>query len=106
MTLQPLEWLASGEGDITAARANVKKHCFSRTRYGRQARVGRRNERACPVLSHARHMDAAEPLYEQVVTVARAIGDRESIAIGLLNLAMVSIGRAANVIEDPLDSAQ
>lgn len=38
-------------------------------------------------------MDAAEPLYEDVVALARELGDRESIAIGLLNLAMVSISR-------------
>jgi tetratricopeptide (TPR) repeat protein len=34
----------------------------------------------------------AEPLYQKVIELARALGDRESIAIGLLNLAMVSIG--------------
>jgi hypothetical protein len=38
-------------------------------------------------------LDTAEPLYEQVVALARELGDRESIAIGLLNLAMVAIGR-------------
>jgi hypothetical protein len=38
-------------------------------------------------------LDAAEPLYEKVVALARELGDRESVAIGLLNLAMVAIGR-------------
>jgi Tetratricopeptide repeat len=38
-------------------------------------------------------LDFAEPLYRQVLALARAIEDRESIAIGLLNLAMVAIGR-------------
>ena len=38
-------------------------------------------------------LDTAEPLYEQGLALARELGDRESIAIGLLNLAMVSIGR-------------
>jgi tetratricopeptide (TPR) repeat protein len=39
------------------------------------------------------HLDAAEPLYEKVLALARELDDRESIAIGLLNLAMVAIGR-------------
>ena len=34
-------------------------------------------------------LDAAEPLYENVLALARELGDREIIAIGLLNLAMV-----------------
>jgi hypothetical protein len=37
-------------------------------------------------------LDAAEPLYEKVVALARDLGDRDSVAIGLLNLAMVAIG--------------
>ncbi len=40
-------------------------------------------------------LDAAEPHYEATLTLARELGDRESIAIGLLNLAMVSIGRGS-----------
>ena len=38
-------------------------------------------------------MDAAEPRYKQVLGLAREIGDRELVAIALLNLAMVAIGR-------------
>jgi tetratricopeptide (TPR) repeat protein len=38
-------------------------------------------------------LDTAERLYEQVLALARELKDQESIAIGLLNLAMVSIGR-------------
>ena len=40
-------------------------------------------------------LDAAEPLYEDALAIAREIPDREVIAIGLLNLAMVAIGRGA-----------
>jgi len=40
-------------------------------------------------------LDKAEPLYEEVLRLARELGDRESIAIGLLNLAMVGISRAS-----------
>jgi hypothetical protein len=38
-------------------------------------------------------LDAAEPLFGTVVSLARAAEDRESLAIGLINLAMVSIAR-------------
>ena len=38
-------------------------------------------------------LDVAEPLYEQVVAIVREIGDRESTALALLNVAMVYIGR-------------
>jgi hypothetical protein len=40
-------------------------------------------------------LDAAEPLYETVVALARELGDREIVAVGLLNLAMVSIARGS-----------
>jgi len=41
-------------------------------------------------------LEAALPLYEQVVDLARETGDRESVAFGLLNLAMALIARNAN----------
>ena len=40
-------------------------------------------------------LDAAEPIYGDVVAIARELRDREIVAIGLLNLAMVSIGRGS-----------
>ena len=40
-------------------------------------------------------MDASESLYQEVLTIARAAGDRSTIAASLLNLAQVSIGRGA-----------
>jgi hypothetical protein len=38
-------------------------------------------------------LDEAEPIYRDVVRLVRELGDQEYIAIGLLNLAMVCIGR-------------
>ena len=38
-------------------------------------------------------IESAEPLYEAALVLARELGDLETIAIGLLNLAMVAIGR-------------
>ena len=39
-------------------------------------------------------LEEAEPIYENVLALVRELGDRESIAFALLNLAMVSIGRS------------
>jgi hypothetical protein len=39
-------------------------------------------------------LDAAVPLYGQVIELARRMDDRESIAIGLLNLAMSTLARS------------
>ena len=36
--------------------------------------------------------DEAKPLYEDVLSLARELGDQQSVAIALLNLAMVFIG--------------
>jgi tetratricopeptide (TPR) repeat protein len=38
-------------------------------------------------------LDEAEPLYESALALERELGDRESIAFALLNLAMAAIGR-------------
>ena len=40
--------------------------------------------------------DAAEPLYRDFLAIAQELGDRQSIAIALLNLAMVAVGRRAH----------
>ena len=47
-------------------------------------------------------MDAAESLYEQALGITRGLQDRESIAIGLLNLAMVSIDRGNGIHARPM----
>ena len=38
-------------------------------------------------------LDESEPMYAQVLALAHEIGDRETVAIGLLNLAMVDVER-------------
>lgn len=43
------------------------------------------------------NLDAAEPLYRRAMGLARELGDRESVAVGLLNLAMVAISRRHHV---------
>src|SRR5207244_5016981 len=56
-------------------------------------------------------LDGAEPLYEQVVVLARELRDREFEAIGILGLAMVAIGRgfaprARELLRDVLTIAE
>jgi predicted ATPase len=93
--LQPLAMTASGLGDLAAARRYVEeavelarelgdKHEFT-TAINGLAQLHRVDGR----------LDLAEPLYEQAIALAREIGDRELVAIGLLNIAMVWIGRDA-----------
>ena len=41
-------------------------------------------------------LDAAEPLYDEALGLSRKLGDHEMEAVGLLNLAMVAIGRSAD----------
>jgi hypothetical protein len=59
----------------------------------------------------AGRLDVAAPLYEQTVQIARELEDDESMAIGLLNLAMTSIGagdlkRVPALLLDTLDVAE
>jgi len=91
--LQPLAMTASGLGDLVAARRYVEEAVD-------HARVlGDKRELATAINGLAQlhrvegSLDLAEPLYEQALALARDIGDREIVAIGLLNLAMVWIGR-------------
>jgi tetratricopeptide (TPR) repeat protein len=39
-------------------------------------------------------LDVAEPQYAEALALTRELGDRESVAVALLNLAMVAISRA------------
>jgi tetratricopeptide (TPR) repeat protein len=93
IVLVELGSVAIGRGDGAAARS-----------YLEQAVVLAGKEDSKPVLASAHtglaglcrvegDLDAAQIHCEHALELARTLEDRESIAIGLLNLAMVSIGR-------------
>jgi predicted ATPase/class 3 adenylate cyclase len=84
---------ALGLGD----RAGARRHSEEALDLARE--LG--NEREIAVASNALaqlhrmdgDLDAAEPLYDQVVAIAHAERDREFAAVGILGLAMVAVGR-------------
>src|SRR5262249_57648853 len=86
---------ALGDGDPARARGYLTEAlALARKLPNKRELLGALN--ALAQLDRAEgKLDAAEPLYEDVLKLAHELGDRESYAIGLLNLAMVRIGRGA-----------
>ena len=94
--LQPLGMAAFGRGDRTARADAHAGGSRAGARDRRQARARRRAER--PRATPSRRGRTSMPPSRSTTTssrLAREVGDRESVAIGLLNLAMVSIGRGS-----------
>jgi len=84
-----------GQGDAAAARGQSEEALA----IARDLDDERRIAMASNALAHLHRfdgrLDAAEPLYEEALGLSRKLGDREMEAVGLLNLAMVAIGRSA-----------
>jgi predicted ATPase/class 3 adenylate cyclase len=82
-----------GQGDRAAAR----HHCSEALKLARE--LGGKLEMAVAANALAQlnrldgELDGAEPLYEEVVALAHELGIKEFIALGILGLAMVAIGR-------------
>ena len=91
--LQPLGMACLGQGNLAAARTHLEEAL--------QAARGLDNRRDLAAAMNALgafhrvrgDLDAARELYEQAVALFSTIGDHESRAIGMLNLAMVAIQR-------------
>ena len=89
--LQPLGMACLGEGAVAAARGHLE------AAYRLANELGNRRETATAANALAMVHRAegqpglAAPLYAQVIATARDLGDRELLAIGLVNQAMVSI---------------
>jgi predicted ATPase/class 3 adenylate cyclase len=91
--LQPLGMACLGLRNFAAARAHLEEALeLARKQQDQHDLVAALN--AMAQFHRAQNdLDAAVPLYEQVVELARSIGDRESIGLGLLNLAMAILAR-------------
>ena len=93
--LQPLAIACLGLGDLAMAR----KHCEEALVMTRA--LGDKHQLASAINAMGqldrmeRKFDAAQQLYAQVVALGRELGDYETVAVGLLNLAMVSIERGS-----------
>jgi predicted ATPase/class 3 adenylate cyclase len=94
--LQPLGLAAHGNGDPNAARTYLTEALALARELGDKRELLAAHNALAQLHRAEGELDAAEPLYERTLTLARELGDRESTAIGLLNLAMVSIGRGAD----------
>ncbi len=91
--LQPLALAALGLGDTQAARGYLEQALAAEEKRGDRREVAAVLNALAQVHRMEGELDAAEPLYRSALAIARELHDREITAIGLLNLAMVSIGR-------------
>jgi predicted ATPase/class 3 adenylate cyclase len=92
--LQPLGLACLGLGDSVAARRHLEEAIeLARAQNDVHDLVAALNAMAQFHRSQD-DLDAAVPLYGQVIELARRMDDRESIAIGLLNLAMSTLARS------------
>jgi len=91
--LQPLGMAALGQGDFATARARLDEALT----LAETMRNEREIAAALSAMAQLRRvegaLDDAESLNLRALEICRKLGDRESIATGQLNLAMVAIGR-------------
>ena len=93
--LQPLAMTASELGDLATARHYVEEAVELARALGDKHELTTAINGLAQLHRVDGRLDLAEPLYEQAIALARELGDRELVAIGLLNVAMVWIGRDA-----------
>jgi tetratricopeptide (TPR) repeat protein len=93
--LQPLGSAYMGQGDIAGARAVLDEAVAVARSVGNPRQLASALSLRAQVLRLDRDFETAARMYGETVDIARRIGDRESAAIGLLNLAIVAIGRGA-----------
>jgi tetratricopeptide (TPR) repeat protein len=94
--LQPLGMACLGQGDFTTARAYLEEALQLAREFGNKRELAAALNALAQLHRTNNELDLAEPLYEQFLALARDLKDREIVAIGLLNLAMVEIGRGAD----------
>ena len=94
-TLELLAFAELGRGHFEAARG----HAEAALALARQAGNQQKLAEVLNAVAQTRRADgdvaAAEPLYDEMVMIARRLNDIELVAIGLLNLAMTYVARAA-----------
>jgi predicted ATPase len=95
MVLEELGSVATGQGDLVTARQYLEQALDLADRQDDRRVQASANNALAQLCRMEGDLDTAASLYEQAVALARGLDDRENIAIGLLNLAMVSIGRGA-----------
>jgi tetratricopeptide (TPR) repeat protein len=93
MVLEELGTVATGQGDPVTARSYFEQALLLAEEHGNPRTLAAANNALAQLCRMEGDLDTSEKLYEKMLTLSRRIEDRESIAVGLLNLSMVSIGR-------------
>jgi tetratricopeptide (TPR) repeat protein len=93
MVLEELGAVATGQGDLVIARSYGEQALGLAEQQGNKRALAAANNALAQLCRMEGDLDTAETLYEKMLTLSRSIEDRETIATGLLNLAMVAIGR-------------
>jgi non-specific serine/threonine protein kinase len=93
LALQPLGLACAGAGDRSAARPYLEEAIALAREQQEPRRVAARVNALAQLHRVEGDFAAAEPLYEHVVELSRGLGDQESEAIALLNLAMTAADR-------------
>ena len=93
IVLGELGMVCMGQGELAEARSYLENAVELALRIGRKRSVASALNALAQLDRVECSLDAAEQRYEQVLSLTREMEDQESIAICLLNLAMVAIGR-------------
>ena len=91
--LQPLGSSLLGQGQIDPARRYLEEALAAAKELHEPREVAAASNQLAQLLRVAGDLARAEELYAQVVQLAKQVGDRETVGLGLLNLAIVEISR-------------
>ena len=94
--LQPLGGACLGQGVLATARKHLEEALELARKSGEKRQIGAALNALAQLHRVEGALDTAQLLYENFLGHARELADSESIAIGHLNLAMVSICRGSN----------
>ncbi len=93
--LQPLGMSEIGRGDLAGARRHLERAVALPERQPNKRQQAAAMNALAQLDRTEGRLDSAEQTYFRVIALARELGDQESIAIGLLNRAMVAVDRGA-----------
>jgi predicted ATPase/class 3 adenylate cyclase len=100
-----------GEGDLPRARSRLDEALDLAEQSGNKHDLGAALNARAQLHRLEGNLDIAEQLYSRMIELEREVGDRDAMANGLLNLAIVAIGRdqrerAKQLLRDALSIAE
>src|SRR5438067_7043042 len=91
--LQPLGMAHLSRGDLATARRYLEEALALAAELNEPREIAAASNQLGQLLRVEGDLDRAEALYNRMLELSRQLGDRDTTAIGLLNLAMVAISR-------------